>query len=223
VTLRIDIISDVVCPWCFIGKRNLDAALRMYRAQYPEAEAPVIRWLPFQLNPDLPVEGMPRSEYTSQKFGGPDNAREIYARVAAAGANAGIAFEFGRIAVQPNTLQAHRVVHFAARENIQHEVVESLFQGYFLEGCDLTSDETLADLAARGGLNRNELLKYLGTEEDRDLIVRQDAHARQIGIQGVPFFIVAERLGVSGAQPPGVLFEVMEQARSEPAFSAAPQ
>jgi predicted DsbA family dithiol-disulfide isomerase len=221
--LRIDIISDVVCPWCFIGKRNLDAALRMYRAQYPEAEEPAVRWLPFQLNPDLPVEGVPRSEYTSQKFGGPDNAREIYARVAAAGANAGIAFEFGRIAVQPNTLQAHRVVHFAARENSQHEVVESLFQGYFLEGCDLTSDETLADLAARGGLNRNELLKYLGTEEDRDLIVRQDAHARQIGIQGVPFFIVAERLGVSGAQPPGVLFEVMEQARSEPAFSAAPQ
>ncbi|HUF20746.1 MAG TPA: DsbA family oxidoreductase [Burkholderiales bacterium] len=223
MALRIDIISDVVCPWCFIGKRNLDAALRMYRAQYPEAEAPVIRWLPFQLNPDLPVEGMPRREYTSQKFGGPDNAREIYARVEAAGAHAGIAFEFGRIAVQPNTLQAHRVVHFAARENRQGEVVESLFQGYFLEGCDLTRAETLADLAARGGLHRESLLNYLRTDEDRDLIARQDMHARQIGIQGVPFFIVAERLGVSGAQPPGVLFEVMEQAQSESAISAAPQ
>lgn len=223
MTLRIDIISDVVCPWCFIGKRNLDTALQMYRAQFPQAAEPAIGWLPFQLNPELPVDGIPRSEYTAQKFGGPERAREIYARVEAAGENAGIPFDFGRISRQPNTLQAHRVVHYAARHGKQHDVLESLFTGYFLEGRDLTRDETLSELAVRAGLQRDDVLQYLCTDEDRELIIQQDTRARQLGVQGVPFFIIAERLAVSGAQPPSVLFEAMEQAQSEPANFAAPQ
>jgi predicted DsbA family dithiol-disulfide isomerase len=221
--LRIDIISDVVCPWCFIGKRHLDSALEMYRTQHPDAEQPVVRWLPFQLNPDIPAQGMPRGEYTSRKFGGPERAREIYARVQIAGADAGIAFEFERISVQPNTLQAHRVMHFAKREGRQHTVAESLFAGYFLEGRNLADDAVLAELAARGGLDREALLRYLATDEDQRLIEQQDMRARQIGVEGVPFFIVAERFGVSGAQPAQVLFEVIEEARREAVGFAASQ
>lgn len=223
MTLRIDIISDVVCPWCFIGKRHLDSALEMYRSQHPEAEQPLVRWLPFQLNPDIPAQGMARGEYTTRKFGGPERVREIYSRVEIAGANAGIAFAFNRITVQPNTLQAHRVIHFAAREGRQHAVVESLFAGYFLEGRDLSDDAALADLAQRGGLDREAVLRYLATDQDRSLIEQQDRRARQVGIEGVPFFIVAERFGVSGAQPAQVLFQVIEEALSETADFAAPQ
>ncbi|HWQ39886.1 MAG TPA: DsbA family oxidoreductase [Burkholderiales bacterium] len=212
MTLRIDILSDVVCPWCFIGKRHLERALAMYRERHYEAPAPVVRWHPFQLNPDLPASGTPRAQYVARKFGGPQRAAEIYARVAAAGARAGIAFAFDRIEVQPNTLDAHRLMHRAGELGIQDAMAESLFAGYFLEGRDFTDPETLADLAQRAGMARGDARRYLVSNEDRALVVRQDAHARDSGIEGVPFFIFGERLAVSGAQPPEVLLEAMERA-----------
>jgi predicted DsbA family dithiol-disulfide isomerase len=215
MSLQIDIVSDVVCPWCFIGKRHLEQALAAYRQRHPEAAAPEIRWHPFQLNPQLPPAGMPRAQYTAAKFGGPERAKEIYARVAAAGAGAGIAFAFDRIAVQPNTVDAHRLMHRAAELGIQDAMAESLFRGYFLEGRNFTDRETLADLAQRAGMAAEDARRYLDSDEDRALITEQDERARRIGVEGVPFFIFNQRLAVSGAQPAEILLDVMERSEAQ--------
>jgi predicted DsbA family dithiol-disulfide isomerase len=170
-----------------------------------------VRWLPFQLNPDLPASGMPRQEYIERKWGrgrGP----EAYARVAAAGRTVDIPFAFDKIEVQPNTLDAHRLLGYADREGKQDAVAEDLFKAYFLEGADLTSRETLADVAARAGLDREAALRYLESDEDRDEVRAGDVEARRAGISGVPFFIFNRRVGVSGAQEADVLLEAMEQA-----------
>ena len=221
MALTIDVISDVVCPWCFIGKRHLESALAAWRLDHPGEKQPQVRWHPFQLNPQLPRSGVPRAEYIATKFGGPQRAKEIYARVANAGARAGIAFDFDRITVQPNTLNAHRLIHRAGSSGRQDAMAEALFQAYFLEGADLSRDDTLADIAARAGLDRNEISAYLAGEEDKALIEDQDQHARSLGVEGVPFFIVNRRYAVSGAQPPEAILDVMAKAQEE--LAAAPQ
>ena len=217
---QIDIISDVVCPWCFIGKRNLERALDAWRAKYPD-EAPVVRWHPFQLNPQLPASGVPRSQYLENKFGGPARAKEIYARVSAAGSRAGIDFDFDAIQVQPNTIDAHRLLHFSAERGKQDEMAEAIFRRYFLEGADLSSAEVLADIAQQAGLDRDEAAAYLASATDRELIEEQDRRARAIGVEGVPFFIFNQRLALSGAQPPEVIVDAMEKSREE--LAATPQ
>ena len=219
--MQIDVISDVVCPWCYIGKRNLEAALATWHEQHPDDEAPQVNWHPFQLNPDLPETGMPRAQYIADKFGGPERAKEIYARVAGAGRKAGIEFDFDGIVRQPNTINPHRLVHLAGERGKQDEMVEALFRSYFLEQADLTSRETLADIAADAGLDRKEVADYLATDADKPLIHNGDHRARTIGVQGVPFFIFNQRYAVSGAQPPEVLLDVMQKASEE--VAAAPQ
>jgi len=221
MALTIDVISDVVCPWCFIGKRHLESALAAWRKDHPGEEQPVVRWHPFQLNPQLPRSGVPRAEYIATKFGGPQRAKEIYARVANAGARAGIRFDFDRIAVQPNTLNAHRLIHHAGLGGKQDAVAEALFRAYFLEGADLSRDDKLADIAARAGVDRNEIDAYLASDEDEALIEDQDQHARSLGVEGVPFFIFNRRYSVSGAQPPEAILDVMAKAQEE--LAAAPQ
>jgi predicted DsbA family dithiol-disulfide isomerase len=221
MALTIDVISDVVCPWCFIGKRHLESALASWRKDHPGDEQPQVRWHPFQLNPQLPHSGVPRAEYVANKFGGPQRAKEIYARVANAGARAGIAFDFDRITVQPNTLNAHRLIHHAGLSGKQDEIAEALFRAYFLEGADLSSDDTLADIAVRTGFDRDEVSTYLAGDEDKALIEDQDQHARSIGVEGVPFFIFNRRYAVSGAQPPEAILDVMAKAEEE--LAAAPQ
>ena len=217
---QIDIISDVVSPWCFIGKRHLERALESWNAKHPE-ETPVVRWHPFQLNPQLPASGVPRKQYLEQKFGGPARAKEIYARVSAAGSRAGIEFDFDAIQVQPNTIDAHRLLHFAGEHGKQDETAEAIFRRYFLEGADLTSVQTLADIAQQAGLDRDQAAAYLASATDRELIEEQDRRARAIGVEGVPFFIFNQRLALSGAQPPEVIHEAMEKAREE--LAATPQ
>lgn len=219
--MQIDVISDIVCPWCFIGKRNLEAALAAWREQHPDDEAPKVSWHPFQLNPDLPETGMPRAQYIADKFGGPDRAREIYTRVANAGARAGIEFNFDGIVRQPNTIDPHRLVHLAGEQGRQDEMVEALFRGYFLDQADLTNADTLADIAAGAGLDRGQVKGYLATDQDKPLIHNGDHRARTIGVQGVPFFIFNQKYAVSGAQPPEVLLDVMQKIRAE--VAAAPQ
>jgi predicted DsbA family dithiol-disulfide isomerase len=219
--MHIDIISDVVCPWCYIGKRNLEKALSLYEADSPDtvqdrdAKTPTISWHPFQLNPQLPVEGISRDEYTSSKFGGPERAREIYARVANAGVQAGIDFRFDKITRQPNTIAAHQLILLAADSDAQDGVVESLFKGYFLEGRDLTDRETLLELAERGGVARKDGAACLARDDMRSEIEKQDHHARSLGVEGVPFFIFNQKLAVSGAQPPEILVRAMTQAESQ--------
>ena len=217
----IDVISDVVCPWCFIGKRNLEAALAAWRERHADEEAPQVNWHPFQLNPGLPESGMPRAQYIAEKFGGPERAKEIYARVSKAGLTAGISFNFDGITRQPNTINPHRLIHLAREQGKQDEMVEALFRAYFLDEANLTSDDTLADIAASAGLNRENVTAYLATDQDRRLIESGDHRARTIGVQGVPFFIINQRYSLSGAQPPDVLLDVMHKASEE--VAAAPQ
>ena len=220
VSFQIDVISDVVCPWCFIGKRNLERALEAWRVKHPD-EAFAVRWHPFQLNPQLPDSGVPRKQYLENKFGGPERAKEIYARVSAAGKRAGIDFAFDAIQVQPNTIDAHRLMHYAGEQGRQDAMAEAIFRRYFVEGANLADKETLADIAQQAGMNRDEVAAYLASDADRALIEEQDRRARAIGVEGVPFFIFNQRLALSGAQPPEVLFEAMEKAREE--LAATPQ
>jgi predicted DsbA family dithiol-disulfide isomerase len=210
--LVIDVISDVVCPWCFIGKRHLEAALAEFRSKHPDETAPVVRWHPFQLNPQLPKTGVPRADYLEKKFGGPARAQQIYARVTEAGKNAGIDFEFNTITVQPNTTDAHRLVYRAIDQNRQDAMVEALFRAYFLEARDLTRVNVLSEIAEKAGFDRDSATEYLESGDDAELIGDADQEARQMGVEGVPFFILNKKYALSGAQPPDVLLQAMEQA-----------
>jgi predicted DsbA family dithiol-disulfide isomerase len=211
--LAIDIVSDVVCPWCYIGKRRLEAAL----AGREEKVAPTLRWHAFQLNPDIPPGGVDRREYLERKFG--RGAAEVYARVEAAGHDVGIPFAFDRIRRQPNSLDAHRLIAWAqARDPLAaHELVERLFSAFFVEGIDIGDSGELARLAATSGFEETAARAWLATDAGRADIAAADRHAHELGIGGVPFFIFNQRLGVSGAQPPEVLRNAMEQAETSPA------
>ncbi len=170
-----------------------------------------MRWLPFQLNPDLPASGMPRREYIERKWG-PGKGPEVYSRVAAVGRTVDIPFAFENISVQPNTMDAHRLLNYAAREGRQDDMSEVLFKAYFIDGVDLTDHAALADAAARAGLDREAAARYLASDEDRELVGNADVEARSAGIGGVPFFIFNRKVGVSGAQESEVLLQAMEQA-----------
>jgi predicted DsbA family dithiol-disulfide isomerase len=177
----------------------------------PDEPAPAVRWLPFQLNPDLPADGIPRKTYVERKFG-PGGARN-YARVAAVGKEVGIDFAFDAITVQPNTLDAHRLLHYAAGQGLEDAVAESVFRGYFQEGAVLTDRAQLVALGVRGGLERDALAAYLASDTDRETVAAADLQARESGIGGVPFFIFDRRVAVSGAHPAEVLLDAMLQAR----------
>jgi predicted DsbA family dithiol-disulfide isomerase len=177
----------------------------------PDEGEPAVRWLPFQLNPDLPEEGIPREDYLERKFG-PGHAHS-YARVAGVGREVGIDFAFDHIRVQPNTLNAHRLMLYGAKQGREGEVAESLFRAYFLEGANLTDKAALADVGERAGLDRAGLAAYLASEDGREKVLRADREARQGGINGVPCFIFNRRTAVSGAQAPETLLRAMLDAR----------
>jgi predicted DsbA family dithiol-disulfide isomerase len=169
-----------------------------------------VRWLPFQLNPDLPENGIPREDYVARKFGG--RGKGVNERVTLAGRQVGIPFDYEKMQVQPNTLNTHRLMHFAERAGKQNELAEELFRAHFTEGANLSDRATLADTAARTGLDRKAVADYLAGDEDREVIARAEDEARSAGIGGVPFFIFNRKIGVSGAQDPDALLEAMEQA-----------
>ncbi len=173
-----------------------------------------MRWLPFQLNPDLPEGGIPREDYVARKFG--TRGKGVNERVVMAGRQLGVSFDYDKMTVQPNTLNAHRLMLFAERHDRQDELSEQLFRAHFTEGANLTSRETLADIAARAGLDRQAAADFLASDEDRDAIARADVEARSAGIGGVPFFIFNRKIGVSGAQEPDTLVQAMEQALNAP-------
>jgi predicted DsbA family dithiol-disulfide isomerase len=209
--MTIDVISDVVCPWCFIGRRRLGEALAQYAAADPGVR-PVVSWHPFQLNPDLPREGIARQAYLEAKFGGRERAAEIYARVRAAGRTVGIDFEFDRIERQPNTIDAHRLISWAQASGDPEEMVERLFRAYFLEGRFIGDRDVLADVAGEAGLSRDAARAYLDSESGTETVEAMDRRVRELGVTGVPFFIFAGRVAVSGAQEAPVLVGAMEQA-----------
>ena len=224
--LTIDIVSDVVCPWCYIGKRKLEAALKL-----PEAAAlpPIhIRWHPFQLNPDLPEAGVSRKEYLENKFGGPERAKEIYARVGAAGKAVGLDLNFDGIKQQANTLMAHALIEYAqnspkndADNTLGNAVKERLLNAYFVEGRFIGSLDVLVDIAVAAGLDADDVRRHLGDPATRVTVSQADTQARQMGISGVPFFIFNQKVAVSGAQDPAALLAAMQQAVQQATAPAA--
>jgi len=184
--------------------------LNLYRERQPDAPEPAVRWLPFQLNPDLPATGIPRAEYVARKFGA--RGKGNYERVATVGRTVGIDFAFDKIEVQPNTVKAHRLLIYADRAGSQDAMADELFKAYFLEGANLTDNASLAAVAARAGLEKDTVATYLETDEDRDVVEQADVEARSAGIGGVPFFIFNRKVGVSGAQDADVLLDAMLQS-----------
>jgi len=213
-TLTVDVVSDVVCPWCYIGKRHLEAALARWRAANPDATVD-IRWHAFQLNPDLPLEGTDRKGYLEAKFGGPQRAAEIYARVGAAGKSAGLDLNFDGIKRQPNTLAAHALIAYAQTiDEGRHAdaIVEQLFKAYFVEGEFIGDLDTLAKIAGDNGLDAAAVRAMLADPAMLQQIATQDAGVRQQGITGVPFFVFNQKLALSGAQPSEAMVDAMSQA-----------
>lgn len=209
--LNIDIVSDVVCPWCFIGKRRMEAALARLREERPDI-APTIRWLPYFLNPDTPEAGEPYRPFLEKKFGGPEKLAQIQAHVAAAGRSAGIDFAFDRIELRANTLRAHRLIHRAQKTGNADALVERLFAAHFLNGENIGDEDVLARLAGECGGDESAALAYLRSEEDSDAVRELAGRGQRMGISGVPFFILAGRHGVGGAQPPEVLLDALRRS-----------
>ena len=184
--------------------------MSLYRERHPDGPEPAVRWLPFQLNPDLPESGIPREEYVARKFGA--RGKGVSERVTLAGRQVGIPFAYEKMKVQPNTLNAHRLMCYAEREGRQDELAEQLFRAHFMDGANLTDRESLAGIAARAGMDREAVSDYLAGDADRESIARAEVEARSAGIGGVPFFIFNRKIGVSGAQDPETLLDAMEQA-----------
>lgn len=194
--VKLDIISDPVCPWCYIGKAQLDRAL----AAAPDHPFEV-EWHPFQLNPDMPAEGMDRQDYLRAKFGGEEGAAEVYAKIAEAAEAAGLALDLGAIRRQPNTLDAHRLIHWAGIEGRQTAAVSALFAAYFKQGRDIGDREVLADIADEIGMDAAVIHRLLDSPADVEETRARDKAAREMGVTGVPTFIVAGKHAVPGAQP----------------------
>jgi predicted DsbA family dithiol-disulfide isomerase len=206
MALHIDVISDVICPWCFIGKRRLEKAIAALHRQVE------VRWLPFQLNPTMPKEGISRKEYRTRKFGSWERSLELDAKVVAVGETEGIHFAFDRIERTPNTLDAHRLIWLADKEGVQDAVVEALFRAYFTDGRDISNRQTLIDVVAESGLDRGKAEGVLNCDDGLEAVREADQLARQFRVEGVPFFVVNGRLTLSGAQMPEAFLDAFRQA-----------
>lgn len=212
-SLSIDVVSDVMCPWCYIGKTNLDKAV----AELDDLDV-TINWRPYQLDETLPKEGKDRAEYLNNKFGGEAGAKEVYGRIKDAGKAHGIDFNFEDMKVSPNTLDAHRVIMWAGGQapKIQDKLVERLFELFFLEGANIGLDEVLVDAAKHAGMDENIVKTLLERDDDKDAVKAHVNHARQMGVTGVPCFIFDGRVAVPGAAPVEQLVGAARHALENP-------
>ena len=214
-SFTVDVVSDVVCPWCYIGKRRLEDALE--RLVDEDAGAvPEVRWHPFQLNPDLPQEGVDRRAYLTAKFGGPERAAAINARVQAAAQASGLNLALDAIERQPNTLDAHRLIAWAQQQPgvAANALVERLFRAHFIEGRFIGDPDELARLAGEAGADAEAARAMLASDALRDDVASADVRARRMGVEGVPFFIFAGAVALSGAHEPPTILDAIRQARS---------
>jgi predicted DsbA family dithiol-disulfide isomerase len=212
--LPITVYSDVICPWCYVGKRRLEAALSGAGAQW----AARLAWRPFELNPDMSVDGMDRQSYRARKFGAARSA-ELDRAMLETGREVGISFAFERMAKTPNTRLAHRLIWHAGREGRQDLVVERLFHAYFEEGLDVGAPEILGELAADCGLNSAGVNDALCERASLDAVIELEREGLAFGITGVPFFIVDARYAVTGAQPPAFWSAALARLAASPAGS----
>jgi len=214
MTIKIDIISDTVCPWCYVGKRRLEKAL----AERPDM-AVEIAWRPFQLNPDMPPEGMDRDDYMDNKFGNRARADSIYRSVGEAGVAEGIDFKFAAMQRVPNTIDSHRLLRWAAGAGagVQDAVSEILFRRYFIDGADIGDARVLAAAAGEAGMDAAIVGDLLAGDADREAVMGEDEAARRMGISGVPCFIIEGKYAIMGAQQPSAYHAVLERALAESA------
>ena len=206
--LVIDIVSDVVCPWCYLGKKRLEAALA---ASGEKAE---LRWRPYQLDATIPPEGLDRKAYMEAKFGKGDRLKQAHDHLREKGAELGLAYDFDAIKRAPNTLDAHRVIRWALEAGVQDTVVTRLFALYFEEGRDISDRDLLATVCGEAGLDANVVRAALDTDQDAEAVRQEIVQAQKIGVTGVPFFIFAGRLALPGAQEASVMIEALKQGRA---------
>jgi predicted DsbA family dithiol-disulfide isomerase len=208
--MKIDVYADVVCPWCYVGQKRLEEALR----SRPDLEVEK-RWRPFQLRPEMPAGGVPWRPFALEKFGGEANMRRAFAHVAAAGEPDGVRFDFDRVATAPNTVDAHRLILHAARRGREWPMADALFRGYFAEGRDLNDAEALAAMAADAGLDPDEVRSYLAGDSGAQDVWESQQVAAGLGIDGVPFYVIDDRYAVSGGQPASVWLRTLEAIEAE--------
>jgi predicted DsbA family dithiol-disulfide isomerase len=206
--IKLDIMSDPICPWCYIGKTYLDQAL----ADHPDHPF-TIEWHPFQLNPDMPREGMDRRAYLEGKFGGKERAAAAYAPVVEHAEKAGLVINLDKMTRTPNTLDAHRLIHWAGIEGRQTAAVSQLFKAYFVDGADIGDIEVLSDIADGIGMDASVVMRLLQSDADIEDIRARDAHSREMGINSVPTFIVDGKHAVPGAQPPDLWARVIAEVQ----------
>jgi predicted DsbA family dithiol-disulfide isomerase len=211
--LTIDVVSDAVCPWCYLGEKRLEEALAQ------EAGPVAVRWRPYQLDPTIPAGGLDRAEYMAKKFGRSGRLQSVHDNLTRLGAEVGIPFAFDAIKRSPNTLDAHRLIRWAASAGAQAEVVDRLFKTYFVEGRDIGDRGVLIDIAGECGLDAKLVEKLLAHGADVEAVRVEIEQAQAMGVSGVPFFIFAGRIGVPGAQEPSVLRQAIAQARQAMAES----
>lgn len=208
--LQIEVVFDLVCPWCYLGTRRLRRALRAR----PDILADIV-WRPFLLNPDIPSGGLPRHDFLTRKFGGEERARRLHATITELGHAEGVPFRFERILRMPSSLDAHRLVRFAAREGLAQAMVDTLFHAHFAEGADLGHFDTLTRLAARIGLETAAVHRFLDSGAEADAVHAENLRAHRLGINGVPCFVIAGRHAIAGAQEPEVLERLIDVALVE--------
>ncbi len=206
---RIDIISDPICPWCYIGKSRFERALEARPGHDFKIE-----WHPYQLNPDMPAEGMDRRDYLETKFGGKQGAIEVYGQIARAAQESGVNINFELIERTPDTTDAHRLIHWAGLEGVQSLVVDTLFKAYFCDGLDISKPAVLIDIAKSAGIDPVMIKKLLALDVDRDGIRKRARYAREKGVRGVPCFIVDDHYIVQGAQPEEMWLGVIDEIAS---------
>ncbi|TAJ33954.1 MAG: DsbA family oxidoreductase [Reyranella sp.] len=206
---RIDVISDAICPWCYIGKRQLERALDILATNQCKV---AVAWHPFQLNPDMPPEGVEREKYRIAKFGSLERSKQLDQRITETAASVGLEFHLEKLTRTPNTVNAHRLIRFAGQKGLQDAVVEELFEGYFCKGADIGDSKILADIGAEGGLDRAEVLAMLAGDEGRKEVLAADQMARNAGIQGVPSFALQGHVLFSGAVPAEEMAQTFRRA-----------
>jgi predicted DsbA family dithiol-disulfide isomerase len=217
--LTIEIYSDLICPWCYIGRRRLGDALKLLELSEP----PNIVWRPFELNPDLPKSGLDRRAYRTGKFGSWERSQAMDGEVAETGKTLGLNFRYDRILMTPNTLEGHRLLWWARKTESQDTLAEALFQAYFSEGRDLGKLEVLTDVAAEVGLSREQARHFLQSEQGRVEVLAEEREARRRGLNSVPFFFLNGMPAVAGSQPPGAFIEAFHQVLGTKTKACGPE
>ena len=208
--MHIDIISDTVCPWCYIGKRRFERAL----AERPDMDV-TIEWRPYQLNPDMPEDGMSREEYIETKLGGEEEAREFFDSVSLVGDAEDLPFAFDQIEHTPNTVDSHRLIRWSHSQGVQNAVVEKLFERYFMEGSDIGDSEVLLEIADEVGLDYDLVADLLSSDKDIETVQDENRKFQEMGVTGVPCFIIDQKYVVMGAQETETFLQMFEQVEAK--------